>query len=86
MAAGMAWFRQGGLRWSPTRLWASYGARGFDVRLDHIQRIQLTHVSRRSVGLTVQLSDGAEVWLWLRSKDGHLLFDGLKREANATQN
>lgn len=78
MAAGTTWLGHGALVWVPKPTWAQLGARSFELRLDRTERIELTQLSRRSAGLAVRQSDGAEVWLWLRSSDHHRLSDLLR--------
>jgi len=78
MAAGITRLGHGALVWVPKPTWAQLGARSFELRLNSTERIESTQLSRRSSGVTVLQSDGAEVWLWLRSKDCHRLSDLLK--------
>lgn len=79
MAAGIAWVGHGSLVWAPKPIWEELGGRGFELRLDRTERIELTFMSRRSAGLIIRQSDGAEVWLYLRSKDASQLHASLTR-------
>jgi len=65
-AGGSLFVDAAALTWLPTRSWAHFEARDLLMRWDDIQVCETLRVGRRSMGLTVHLSNGAEVWLLVR--------------------
>ena len=77
MIDGVVWVGSSGLIWSPSRRWSGVGARGLSLDCDRMAMIDVTEVSRRSIGLAARQLDGSETWLLLRSADGIELVDRL---------
>jgi len=66
VAGGLAWISDRGLIWAPT--WKASGARRFELAFDQTDRVEVTRLSARVLGLVLRMSDGADVWLWVRSR------------------
>lgn len=72
---GIVWIGDQGLIWMPRRRVS--GARGFELRRDDIERIQVSSVGVRSSGLVVTTSEHGEAWLLLHRSDAATLLTGL---------
>jgi len=68
---GILWIGDRGLIWMPRRRVS--GARGFELRRDDIERIQVSSVGVRSSGLVVTTSEHGEAWLLLHRSDAATL-------------
>jgi hypothetical protein len=65
-AGGSLFVDPAALTWLPARSWAHFEARELLRRWDDIQVCETLRTGRRSMGLTIHLSNGAEVWLRVR--------------------
>lgn len=76
VAGGLAWISDRGLIWAPR--WKASGARRFELTFDRTDRVEVTRLSARVLGLVLRMSDGADIWLWVRSREPDRLVEAIQ--------
>jgi len=80
LAGGLAWIGGRGLIWAPR--WKAAGARRFELAFDRMDRVEVTRLSTRVLGLVLRMNDGADVWLWVRSEEPLRLVEAIEAHAD----